>query len=162
MIVLLYIGNHASDTLSVRIGWWLTRRVQSGPYKRVTHTESVLAGDNYKCCTIASSSVRDGGVRIKDDVALTKGNWIAIDVPHWDKWYAIMWFTSMSGKKYAWLGAMATVLFWLSESADRFFCNQATGAPFILASWLYKPCQFAAIAMSIPGARDVTKEFFSD
>lgn len=162
MIILGYIGDHATDTLPVRLGWWMTRHVQSGEFKQVTHTESVLKGDNYKHCTIASSSARDGGVRIKENIGLTKGNWIAADIPCWDVWLAVVWFVANLGKKYAWIGAVATKLFWLHESANRIFCNQSTGAPFILGSEQYTPSQFWSIAMSMPGARDVTDEFFKD
>ena len=162
MIVLGYVGDHAKDTLLVRLGWWLTRLSQSGPYKRVTHTEAVLKGTNYKVCTIASSSARDGGVRAKQDVTLTKGNWIAIDVPVWDVWLAAAWFFKHAGAKYDWFGAVATRIFWLRGIAGRYFCNQSTGEPFIKTAGQFPPCQFVAIALSMPGARICTDEFFKD
>lgn len=151
MIVLGYVGDHAKDTLPVQAGWAITRASQRGPYRQVTHTESVLKGDNYKLCTIASSSVRDGGVRVKEDVTLAKGNWMAVDVPGWDVWLAVLWFVAHLGCKYDWIGAIATRIFWLRGSLDKFFCNQATGAPFIKTADQYAPCQFMAIALSMPG-----------
>ena len=123
MIILGYIGDHSTDTLSVRLGWGITRWVQRGQYRQVTHTESVLRGTNYKCCTIASSSVRDGGVRIKRNVTLSKGNWIAVDVPSWDVWLAVTWVTARLGAKYDWLGALATRIFWLRGAVNKYFCR---------------------------------------
>lgn len=146
----------------MRLGWWLTRLVQSGPFKQVTHTESVLAGTNYKNCTIASSSVRDKGVRIKEDVTLTKGHWMAVDVPTWDVWLAVVWFAKNIGKKYAWLGAIGSIVPFIRGMDDQWFCNEATGAPYIQTPEQYPPAKFWAIAMSMPGARDVTDEFFKD
>lgn len=162
MIILGYIGDHKKDEIHVRLGWWFTRLVQTGPHKRITHTESVLKGDNYKLCTIASSSVRDGGVRIKERITLTKGHWIAIDVPVWDYWLAVAWFDVHTGAKYDWLGAIGSILFFVRGSKGKWFCNEATGAPYIQTPEQYTPSKFWAIAMSMPGARDVTDDFFSD
>jgi hypothetical protein len=162
MIILGYIGNHDKDTLPVRLGWALTRAGQRGAYKRVTHTESVLAGNNYKSCTIASSSARDKGVRIKENIALTKGNWIAADVPLWDVAIACAWFLARLGCQYDWLGAVGSIIFFVTGQTGKYFCNNATGEPFIQESKQYPPAKFWAIAMSMPGARDVTDEFFKD
>lgn len=38
-----YIGDHAGDTLLVRTGWALTRLVQRGDWRNVTHCEAILA-----------------------------------------------------------------------------------------------------------------------
>lgn len=162
MKVLIYVGDHKKDAWSVRVGWWLTRLVQRGPYQKATHTEGVLSGENYKCCTIGSSSARDGGVRVKRDVELTPGNWEVIDVPTWDVELAAAWFVLNDGKAYDWCGAAATRLFWLHGATNKFFCNEANGAPFILEPDQYSPCQFMAIALSMPGARLCTSEFFTD
>lgn len=162
MIILGYIGDHKKDTWSVRLGWFLIRFVQSGEYKRITHTESVLAGDNYKCCTIASSSARDGGVRTKDDIALTKGNWIAIEVPTWNVSQAREWFSAHDGLGYDWWGAAASVLFFLRGCLDKFFCNESCAAPFIPTPEQYTPSKFWAIALAMPGAKDVTDQFFNN
>lgn len=162
MIILAYIGNHKKDTIPVQLGWWFTRLVQTGEFKQVTHTESVLSGTNYKNCTIASSSARDGGVRVKENIALTKGNWMAIDVPIWYVPKAIEWFSANKGCAYDWCGAIGSVLFFVSGSTNKWFCNEATGAPFIKTPEQYSPSKFIAIALSMPNARDVTDEFFKD
>lgn len=162
MIILGYISGHAKDTIPVQLGWALTRAGQRGAFKRVTHTESVLDGLNYKCCTIASSSARDKGVRIKKNIALTKGNWIAVDVPLWDAAIAYAWFLARLGCKYDWFGAVGSIIFFIPGVAGRYFCNNATGDPFIHESKQYPPAKFWAIALSMPGARDVTDDFFND
>jgi hypothetical protein len=162
MIVLGYIGDHKKDTLSVRLGWWLTRWAQSGAYKQITHTESVLDGDNYKRCTIASSSARDGGVRTRENIALTKGHWVAINVPTWNASIAKQWFDEHDGAAYDWWGAAASVLFFLRGALDKFFCNESCAAPFIPTPEQYTPSKFWAIAMAMPGAKDVTDQFFNN
>lgn len=162
MIILGFVGDHAKDTLMVRLGWALTRWVQRGAHKQVTHTESVLSGTHYKHCTIASSSARDGGVRIKEGVALTKGNWVAVDVPCWDMATAIAWFSARLGCRYDWLGAVGSVVFFIPGTFNKYFCNNATGDAFIQESKQYPPAKFWAIALSMPGSRDVTDEFFKD
>lgn len=60
------------------------------------------------------------------------------------------------------LGAAASVLFFLRGSAGKWFCNESTGAPYIKTPEQYPPSKFWAIAMSMPGARDITDEFFAD
>lgn len=58
MKVAHYIGSHEKDTLTVRIGWWLTRFVQKGKYKQVTHSEAILAEHEDGSVTIGSSTLR--------------------------------------------------------------------------------------------------------
>jgi hypothetical protein len=130
MIILGFTAPHTKDSLPVQAGWALTRLAQTGRFKKVTHTESVLAGNNYKLCTIASSSARDGGVRIKKDIALTKGNWIALDVPEFKIQSVEGWFNEKLSSGYDWLGAAGTrlyILHGLPYSVGRYFCNEACG-----------------------------------
>ena len=165
MIVLGYIGDHKKDTLSVRLGWWLTRWAQSGAYKQVTHTESVLDGDSYKRCTIASSSARDGGVRQKQitpEFHLTKGHWKAINVPTWNESLAKQWFDEHEGLGYDWHGAVGSIVPFIHSKQNKWFCNEATGAPFIQTPEQYPPSKFWALALSMPNAHDITDKFFSD
>lgn len=165
MIVLGYIGDHKKDTLSVRLGWWLTRAAQSGEYKQITHTESVLEGDNYKQCIIASSSARNGGVRQKQitpEFHLTKGHWVAINVPTWNVSLARQWFAENETLGYDWWGAVGSVLPFINSNSDKWFCNAASGAPFIKTPKQFSPSEFWALALSIPNAQDITDQFFSD
>lgn len=79
MIILGYVGNHAQDTLAVRLGWAATRLVQRGQFARVTHVEGYYGANDQGQAIIASASLRDGGVRVKS-AALDPANWVAIDV----------------------------------------------------------------------------------
>jgi hypothetical protein len=169
MIILGYIGDHKKDTLLVQAGWALTRLVQTGKHKRVTHTECVHAGNNYKFCTIASSSARDGGVRTKTDIALTKGNWIAFDVTQWSIEPSQAWFKAYDKCPYDWLGAAGTKLPFLRNlhySVERFFCNE-TSPKALPVSYMANPQEltpsefFEALERDF-GAVDVTDIFFEN
>lgn len=166
MIVLTYIGDHAKDVLRVRLGWALIRLVQRGAFKQVTHMECVLAGNDYRLCTIASSSVRDGGVRIKADIALTKGNWQAFDVPAFPVEKSRHWFEAHEGEAYNMVGAMATKLPLLRQLALRlagYFCNWSCLASCGL-KYAYKetPSQSIERLVREHNAIDVTDIFFKD
>lgn len=169
MIILGYVGNHAKDTLPVRLGWALTRLMQTGQFKRVTHTECVHAGNNYKLCTIASSSARDHGVRTKSDIALTKGNWIALDVPEFVIAHSRNWFALYDGCGYDWVGAAGTKLHFLrgwQYSLYRFFCNEsclkALPLPFYARADELTPSECFELLVQRFGAVDVTDLFFKD
>lgn len=169
MIVLGYIGNHKKDDIFVRLGWFITRLVQTGKFKRVTHTECVHAGNNYKLCTIASSSARDHGVRTKENIALTKGNWIALDVPQWSIEPSQAWFKAFDGCAYDWLGAIGTKLPFfrnLHYSVERFFCNETTPkalpVSFMANPQNYTPSEFFEAIERDFNAVDVTDLFFKD
>ena len=166
MIVLAYIGNHAKDTLMVRLGWALIRLVQTGKFKRVTHTECVLVGDHYARCTIASSSVRDGGVRIKPDIALARGNWAAFEVRGLSRERSRHWFEAHDGEVYNMVAAIATklpIFHSLALMLAGYFCNWSC-----LASCGLKRAHRETPSQSIErlvrehGAVDVTEQFFKD
>lgn len=162
MIVLAYIGNHRKDGITARIGWGLVRLAQIGAkYRRVTHVESLLVGP-WHSASIASSSLREGGVRIKRDVRLTPGHWIAIDVPAWDTEDAIDWFAEHEGQPYDWRGALATALWFLPHGVRSWFCNEAVAAPHgVVDGHRLTPAAFIALALSMPGSRVITEEFFN-
>ena len=157
MLVAHYIGNHASDALYVRLGWAATRLVQTGDYRRVTHCEVILGGNCNKA-VIASSSWRDGGVRIKQDVKLNPANWLIADVPRWDVHVAALWFVEHEGEPYDVRGALATVL--PGHHGKGYFCNESALASI---GWkcpqIYGPAQYAAICFSL--GSDFTQEFFA-
>lgn len=155
MIVLGYIGDHAADSLSVRMGWAVTRLAQRGRFKQVTHVEGYYGTDENGRAIIASASVRDGGVRIKH-TSISMENWIAIDVPSWDAKSSIAFVKSHVGKKYDMRGALATVLL-SGHSDDRWFCNEIIGASVgVTSPEIFGPAQFMALAVSIPGAAIVS------
>jgi hypothetical protein len=166
MIHLLYKGNHDKDTWLVRFGWWLTRRMQRGEFKQITHTEVILAGDNYKRCSIASASVRDGGVRIKENLSLTKGNWLAYEVAKFDAARSRYWFEAHVGEKYNIVAAAATKLTWFQGIAlglAGWFCNWSCLASCgLLGAYKETPSQSCERLVREHGAVDVTEQFFKD
>lgn len=158
MLTAHYIGDHASDTLAVRLGWWLTRLVQKGPYGNVTHTEAIHAEHDDGSVTIASASVRDGGVRSKR-VTLNPAHWIVIDVPQWAVVESCALLKRTEGWPYDWRGALALFLPG-SQDDTASFCNEWVGTPFLKASGTFSPSQFSAICLSI--GVDVTAKFFAE
>jgi hypothetical protein len=166
MQFLVYIGDHKKDTLLVQAGWWLTRRMQSGEYKQVTHMECVLSGENYKNCEIASSSARDGGVRIKPGVALNKNNWRVLDVSKFDAEKSRPWFEVHRGEPYSWVGAAATKLTafqFLALALRGFFCNWSCLASCgLYGAHKETPSQSVERLVRDHAAVDVTAKFFED
>lgn len=158
MLVALYIGNHRRDTLAVRAGWALTRLVQKGEFSRVTHCEAVLEQWPDGTVDLGSSSLRDGGVRIKSGVRLDPASWWLVDVTQWDDGAAWRWFRAHDGAPYDRRGAVATVLPGRHQDGE-FFCNEAVGAAVGLrAPNTFTPAQFAAICFTL--GRNVTGRFF--
>ena len=157
MKVCLYIGNHAADGWLARLGWRITRRVQKGPYSNVTHVEAIHAEHADGSVTIASASLRDGGVRSKQTL-LDPANWLIVDVPLWDVARSVDLLATTKGAAYDWRGAVATV-FLGSPNPHKWFCSEWCAAPFVKAPATFSPSQFAAICLSL--GRDVTQEFFN-
>lgn len=156
MLIAHYIGDHTKDDISARIGWTLTRAVQRGPYKNVTHSEAIHTVHEDGEVTLASSSLREGGVRSKK-VKLNPNNWLISNVPQWYVQDSISLLDRTRGKPYDWRGALATVLPF-KESKNAWFCNEWVAAPYLQAPHIFGPAQFCTICMSI--GQDVTKEFF--
>lgn len=156
MLIAHYIGNHSADDLATRIGWATTRMVQRGPWRRCTHVEAIHAEHSDGSVTIASASLRDGGVRAKQ-ARLSSGAWLISDVPLWSVDASIGLLETTRGAAYDLTGALATVLP-LRHSRGRWFCNEWVGAPFVDAAHIFGPAQFAAICMS--AGRDMTQDFF--
>lgn len=160
MKVALYIGDHKQDALMVRLGWWITRMGQKGEYAQVTHVEAILAEHADGSVDIGSSSIRDGGVRIKERVFLNQDHWIIADVPKWSAKKARKWFVEHAGEKYDTRGAFATAFPIQWTQPNRWFCNQAVGASAGMKSpEVFGPSQFAAAILSF--GSNVTAEFFN-
>ena len=157
MIVAHYTGNHAADNLAARAGWYLTQLAQKGPYGHITHTEAIHAEHSDGSVTIASASLRDGGVRSKR-VTLNPAHWMITDVPQWDVEHSVDLLAMTHGAGYDLRGALATVLPG-APKAGRYFCNHWVGLPFIKASPTFGPHHFAAICLSL--GKDITTEFFN-
>lgn len=156
MKVAHYIGNHAADTWAVRAGWAITRLVQKGVYAATTHSEAVHAEHGDGTVTIASSSLRDHGVRDKR-IRLNPEHWRIVDVPFWDVRRSIDLLAQTRGAQYDLRGAIATA-FIGSQDGERWFCNEWVGTPFLKAAATFGPHHFHAITLSL--GRDVTDDFF--
>lgn len=140
----------------MRLGWWLTRLVQRGPHKRVTHCEVILSGDADEC-TIASASVRDGGVRTKT-TDLTRDHWMIYDLPSFDAAQAKQWFDAHDREPYSMLGAAASALVFLPYSMGQFCSKAVAAAVGIVGADDITPQELADMCATF-GA-DVTDEFF--
>lgn len=158
MLIAHYIGNHDKDDVLTRIGWAATRLVQRGRYSAVTHCEAIHRIGMNNLVTIASASLRDGGVRVKHNIQLTQGKWLIIDVPQFSVDLSIEWFAQHIGQPYDLRGALATVLPGTGLS-DHWFCNETVAASVDFKDpQIFGPAQFASITASI--GTDVTQEFF--
>jgi hypothetical protein len=158
MLVAHYIGAHRGDSLKVRSGWAVVRSVQRGEFKRVTHCESILQEHDDGTVTIASSSLRDDGVRAKQ-VRLKPWHWLIADVPSWDVLRAVALLDETEGMPYDIFGAVATVLP-TRQKGDSYFCSEWVATPFLCSPHTFGPAQLAAITMSPAFGRNVTADFF--
>lgn len=156
MKVALYTGNHAEDSLSVRAGWWITRKVQKGAFAGTTHVEAIHAEHGDGSVVIASSSLRDDGVRDKR-VRLNPDHWRIVSVLTWNVERSRDFLAETKGQKYDLRGAVATVFLGAQDTA-RWFCNEHVGYPFVRAASTFSPSQFHAICLSM--GKDVTEDFF--
>ena len=148
MKIALYVGEHTKDTPGVRLGWWATRLVQKGRFKRVTHVEAILEEHEDGSVTIGSASLRDGGVRTKR-CHLDAGNWLIVNVHAWSASRAARWFAEHAGERYDWRGAFASCMPFSWGRKDEWFCNGSVGAAVGLESpETFGPAQFAAICVT--------------
>ena len=157
MLVAHYTGDHHADDWLARAGVWVTRLGQKGPYGDITHTEAIHAQHSDGSVTIASSSLRDGGVREKQ-VTLNPEHWIITNVPQWDVAQSVLLLSHTKGQPYDLRGALSTLLPG-SPSDNAWFCNRWVGTPYLKAAGTFGPHQFAAICLSI--GKDITSDFFS-
>lgn len=157
MLIAHYLGDHSADGLLARLGVALTRLVQKGPYGDITHTEAIHGLHSDGSVTMASASLRDGGVRAKR-LVLNPLHWLITDIPQWDVRLSMALLLDTEGWAYDTRGALATVLPG-SQDGNAYFCNEWVGAPYLKASGTFGPHQFAAICLSI--GHDITTEFFT-
>jgi hypothetical protein len=170
VLVALYVGNHHGDKPLVRLGWALTRLVQRGDFRRVTHVEAILAQRPDGTVVIASSTLRPeagvpgalhNGVRIKHGVTLKAGNWRIFDVPSWSEAKASQWFAMNAGKRYDVRGAIGTAIPFVGHDPERAFCNGALGASAGVPSpHILGPAQFAVLVASL--GIEITDQFFKE
>lgn len=154
MRVALYTG--VPDTPAERCMFALIRKVQKGPFGNIVHTEAIHEEHADGSVTIASASLRDGGVRSKR-VTLNPAHWWVVDVPLWPDSLSKDLLARTLGAKYDIRGAIASV-FIGSDDYTRWFCNEWCGHPYLKCSSYFSPSQFAAIALSL--GQDITRDFF--
>jgi hypothetical protein len=165
MLYAVYVGNHDKDTFLVRMGWKLTRLVQQGKYRKATHMECIHEGTDYTDCTIASSSIRRGGVGTVEHTKLTPGNWRILNVPDHDVETSKVWFKFMDGYGYNIVAAVATRIHFLQplgEFISGFFCNWACLAAFNQYAAYQSPSDSVEMLFESYGAVDITAQFFND
>lgn len=157
MLVAHYIGP-AKKGLLAKIGWNLTVIGQKSPFDRCTHTEAIHSVNDDGTFTIASSSIQDKGVRVKERVQLTPSNWVITDVPIWNVEDSVRWFSSAidRGVEYDKRGALATLLPG-KEDSSKVFCTEAVLIPFVQAPHYFSPALSLALCLSI--GNDVTDRF---
>jgi hypothetical protein len=157
MLIAHFTGDHSAEGWQSRLGAALTKLGQKGPYSNITHTEAIHQENADGSVIIASSSLRDGGVRSKR-VTLNPAHWIITDVPQWDVAQSVLLLERTRGWPYDLLGALATVLPG-RPSDSAYFCNRWVSQPYLQASGSFGPHHLAAICLSI--GQDVTKDFFN-
>ncbi|SFB73980.1 hypothetical protein SAMN05216344_102157 [Polaromonas sp. OV174] len=119
--------------------WWLR-----GPY---SHCELILGTDAAGLSICASSSMMDGGVRIKH-MKLDPENWDVIEVggdadalcnSAW------AWISEHDGQGYDYLGLLGFVARVLGHDKQRWVCSEAVAAMLGMQdSWRFDPCSLYA------------------
>jgi hypothetical protein len=164
MITLHYTGKPKRG-IAARAGYHATvfgQRAFGPNLKRVTHTELLLGG-HWHSASIASSSIVDGGVRIRHGVRLNPAHWVALERPlHPDHEASLQdWFTRHNGQGYDLFGAVGSVVPALVRHGNgKWFCTEAVAAA-LRYSMPHTLCPAAFyIAELGRGAVDVTQDFF--
>ena len=120
--------------------WWLR-----GNY---SHCELILGADPNGLAICASSSMMDGGVRVKH---------MRLDPAHWDVIevrgsidVAWVWLRAHEGEGYDYLGLIGFIVRVLRQSKSRWVCSEAVAAMLgIPDAWRFDPCSLWA-ALSQP------------
>jgi hypothetical protein len=160
-----YATHHRHSCIAARAGYHATKFGQRayGPnLARITHTELLLAGA-WHSASIASSSIVDGGVRIRHGVRLNPAHWIALErpLPPDHEAALIDWFLQHKGKPYDWRGAGGCVMPALVQHNNcAFYCTEGVAsAARYEAPHTFCPAAFYLSERAL-GAIDVTQDFF--
>ncbi|SFB96938.1 hypothetical protein SAMN05216344_106135 [Polaromonas sp. OV174] len=120
--------------------WWLR-----GDY---SHVEIILGTDAAGLAICASSSMMDGGVRIKH-MRLDPAHWDVIEVGG-DAAAAWAWLAEREGQGYDYLGLLGFVARVLGHDKGRWVCSEAVAAMLGMPdAWRFDPCSLYA-ALSRP------------
>ena len=115
--------------------WWLR-----GPY---SHVELVLGYDEAGQAICASSSMMDGGVRVKH---------MRLDPEHWDlvpvfgnPQQAWSWLKEHEKAKYDYLGLLGFIARAVGHNPSRFVCSEAVAEMLGMQDgWRFDPCSLHA------------------
>lgn len=120
--------------------WWLR-----GSY---SHTELVLGYDDAGQAICASSSMMDGGVRVKH-MRLDPQSWDIVPVVG-DPAQAWAWLREHEGAGYDYLGLVGFIARGLGHDKGRWVCSEAVAAMLgIPEPWRFDPCSlYAAVSCS--------------
>lgn len=128
------------------VAWWT-----NGPY---SHCEAILGGDA-AMARCASSSFKDGGVRIKM-MPLPDDIWDIVEYPTTDAQdeETETWFVQHLGKAYDILGLFGFIFRRGLDSKDKWFCSEAVAAALgIKEAWRFDPNTFYSAIMWRNGAK---------
>ena len=119
--------------------WWLR-----GPY---SHVELVLGYDHAGQAICASSSMMDGGVRVKH-MTLNPDHWDVVQVSGSSD-AAWLWLRKHEGAGYDYLGLLGFVARVLGHDKRKFVCSEAVAEMLgIREGWRFDPCSlYAALAL---------------
>lgn len=125
----------------IRLRDGFMRKITRGKY---SHCEIAIETENsgeYRCF---SSSIRDGGVRMKV-IPLPSEKWDLTPVPSHVAMCATKLFNQTKGRKYDYMGAIGLYL-GISHEKKRWFCSEWCGAALnINEAWRFDPNGLAAI-----------------
>ena len=115
--------------------WWLR-----GPY---SHCELILSADANGLAICASSSMMDGGVRVKH-MRLDPAHWDLVPVDR-DPGQAWAWLQEHDGEGYDYLGLSGFIARVLGHDPARWVCSEAVAAMLGMPeSWRFDPCSLWA------------------
>lgn len=136
-------------------GDWVDRLIRWWSKSDVSHVEIVLreCPDGRLLC--ASSSPRDGGVRL---------TWITPDPDRWetldidaDQVTVRDWFVARVGQKYDWLGILGFVVRPARQDDQRWFCSEAVAASLGFTDpWRFDPAALRAVLLHQSNSADAT------
>ena len=121
--------------------WWLR-----GPY---SHVELVLGYDEAGQAICASSSMMDGGVRVKH-MRLDPAHWdlVEVNAPAQRAW---TWLHQHEGVGYDYLGLLGFVARAIGHNPKRFVCSEAVAEMLGISDpWRFDPCSLHAVVSYSP------------
>lgn len=133
--------------------WWLR-----GDY---SHVELIMGTDANGLAICASSSMMDGGVRIKH-MRLDPAHWdiVPVDASTGQAW---SWLLDHEGERYDYLGLIGFIVRAIGHDKSRWVCSEAVAAMLgIPEPWRFDPCSLhAALSRTATPTQPATAGFFT-